>query len=517
MRGSRLLRLTAVSSAVVLLFMCLLMNLPTQIFAADSTWQTIDGRKYLIDSEGNYHSKTGIDVSKWQGKIDWDQVAGDDIHFAIIRVGHGHDENWKDTYAEENIKACERLGIPYGVYFYSTAVSDAEAKEEASKLLGAIKGHNPSIGVFIDVEDTEAYEAAGIDPYTDGSTIVKFADIMLNELIKAGYTPGIYANTDYFDNVLYPASHFYSKIRWVARYYNYNTDHTDNNQAPSGSWDIWQYGSTGAVKGIDGNVDLDAMICDTYRADYSRISAAGWVDADGLRYKKEDGTFCTGWQYIDGSWYHFSDDGYMQTGWLRLKGKYYYLNSDGKMAVGWQQMTDGSWYFFYSSGLMASDGWKKIGNCWYYFDENGCMQTGWISTGGREYYLDGGGSMAAGWRQIDGVWYYFEQNGAMAHDKWVKTNNNWYYFASNGSMSVGWQFIDGSWYYLKSDGSMAYNEYYYGYWLNPDGRWTYEPRASWRTENGRWWYGDDAGWYAADMDLWIDGVPYPFDSEGYLN
>ncbi|MDD6789258.1 MAG: GH25 family lysozyme [Lachnospira sp.] len=514
MRYWRGIKAAFLSGVIFLLF--LILDFPITVSAGDCAWQTIDGRKYLIDSEGNCLSKTGIDVSKWQGKIEWDKVAEDDIHFAIIRIGHGHDENWKDTNAEENMKACERLGIPYGVYFYSSAVTNEEAKEEASKLLAAIKGYNPSIGVYIDIEDTAAYQNAGIDPYKDGSKIVKFADIMLSEIIQAGYMPGIYANTDYFDNVIYPASHFYSEIRWVARYYDYNTDHKDSNQAPSGNWDIWQYGSTGTVKGIDGNVDLDAMICESYRTDYNRISKPGWVNVDGWRYKKTDGTFCTGWQYIDGNWYWFDDSGCRQTGWLKQETEVYYLKNDGRMAVGWHQLSDGGWYFFYGSGVMARDGWKKIGECWYYFADDGCMQTGWVSSDGNRYYLDDDGVMATGWRQIDNVWYFFEPNGVMAHDRWERSADVWYYFLSDGSMAAGWQSIHGSWFYLNHNGSMAYDEYRDGYWLNADGRWTYLPRASWRFSDGRWWYGDDAGWYAANEDLWIDGVPYPFNSEGYL-
>ena len=245
---------------------------------ADSTdtgeWKNINGRKYLYNKEGNCVSTTGVDVSKWQGDIDWKKVAGDGIQFAIIRVGHGHGDNWADTYADANMKGCEENGIPYGVYFYSEATTEEEATLEANNLLKRLKGKNPQIGVFIDVEATDVYEKAGIDPYKNGEKIVELADIMLNMVSSAGYIPGIYANTDYYDNVLYPASHFYSAIRWVARYYNYNESHDDNNPIPEGNWDIWQYGSTGSVAGINGNVDLDAKLTEPYNRDYNAITSA---------------------------------------------------------------------------------------------------------------------------------------------------------------------------------------------------------------------------------------------------
>ncbi|MDD6790512.1 MAG: GH25 family lysozyme [Lachnospira sp.] len=188
-----------------------------------------------------------------------------------MRVGHGHGENWADAYADTNMDGCEENGIPYGVYYYSEATNEQEATLEANNLIERLKGRNPQLGVFVDVEATDAYQKAGIDPYKDGDKIVELADRMLSMIKKAGYVPGIYANTDYFDNVLYPASHFYSEIRWVARYYNYNSNPSDSNPIPEGDWDIWQYGSTGSVAGIDGNVDLDVKLTEPYDRDYNNI------------------------------------------------------------------------------------------------------------------------------------------------------------------------------------------------------------------------------------------------------
>lgn len=259
---------------IVLVIECAVFTVPVQADSdSSSVWKNVNGRKYLYNSNGKCISDTGIDVSRWEEDIDWEKVAGDDIQFAIIRVGHGHGDNWEDIFADANMEGCEKNGIPYGVYYYSEATTEEEAVLEANNLISRLKGRNPEIGVFVDIEATDAYEEAGINPYTEGEKIVKLADIILNMIGGAGYIPGIYANTDYFDNVLYPASHFYSAIRWVARYYNYNDNKVDSNPIPEGDWDIWQYGSTGKVSGINGNVDLDARLTEPYDRDYSDISS----------------------------------------------------------------------------------------------------------------------------------------------------------------------------------------------------------------------------------------------------
>lgn len=515
--------------AVLILDVSIIAFRPSRVEASDRTWKTIDGRKYLTDLDENLYSKTGIDVSKWQGNIDWDSVVSDDVHFAIIRIGHGHSENWLDTFAVKNMDACERLGIPYGVYFYSTAVTDDEASQEAASLTAALTGRNPSLGVFVDVEDTDAYKAAGIDPYSDGKKIVKFADIILNDIRKAGYIPGIYANTDYYDNVLYPASHFYSSIRWVARYYNYNLDHTDRNAAPAGKWDIWQYGSTGTVKGIEGNVDLDAMICDAYQSDYVKVKdsvsvSSGWTEdiESGWHYRKQDGTYYTGWNQIDGAWYYFDETGLMRTGSQNIGGTWYDFDDNGRMLTGWQKQPDGSWKYYYDSGALAQNTWVMNNDAWYYLGENGKMLTGWMKKDNAWYYLQGNGAMTTGWMQSGGTWYFFDDSGAMIQNRWEKTgdtwyyldaggamatdwkkigDNLWYYFAANGAMTENWQYINGTWYFFGMSGDMQQNRWLYWndewYYLTDSGAMAY----GWNEIDSSWYYFTDSG--AMVHDTWI--------------
>lgn len=134
--------------------------------------------------------------------------------------------------------------------------------------------------------------------------------------------------------------------------------------------------------------------------------------------------------------------------------------------------------------------------------------------------LTNGNTLAINWIITDG-WlsigekYIYIENG-LPVTGWKKIGKRWYLFDDKGVMQTGWQQYDGKWYFLKSSGAMAAGEYVQGYWLNKDGSWTYEPKASWHKDKTGWWYGDTAGWYAKNMTITIDGVKYSFDAKGYL-
>ncbi|MBO4235303.1 MAG: hypothetical protein J5928_02505 [Firmicutes bacterium] len=168
---------------------------------------------------------------------------------------------------------------------------------------------------------------------------------------------------------------------------------------------------------------------------------------------------------------------------------------------------------------IMKNSWAKEDGKWCFYVDD-VKQTGWISDGGKWYYMGTDGAMMRGWQKVDGKWYYLgwvdnPDSGAM-RTGWVHDGSNWYYMSSSGAMMTGWIQDGGTWYYLKGSGAMAANEYVSGYWLNPNGSWTYQHRASWRKSGDRWWYGDTSGWYAANVTYKIDGVYYSFDSEGWL-
>ena len=205
---------------------------------------TIHNAYIIINLFGDY--VTGIDVSKHQGKIDWQQVKNAGIEFAIIRCGYGQDRTSQDDEMfEYNVSECERLGIPYGIYLYSYAVDLDCANSEADHVLRLIKGKNPTYGIWYDLEE-ELDEFGNVIP---NDMLVNIA-ITFCEKIKAnGYDyVGIYANLNWLQTKLnderldqYP--------KWVAQW---NDECTYEKE-----YDMWQYTSSGQIPGIEGNVDLD--------------------------------------------------------------------------------------------------------------------------------------------------------------------------------------------------------------------------------------------------------------------
>ena len=264
----------------------------------------------------------------------------------------------------------------------------------------------------------------------------------------------------------------------------------------------------------------------------------GWAkDGGSWFYVLENGTKAVSWNQIDGKWYFFNDDGTMITGWEKINGYWYLFDNDGVMQTGWKQ-DNGSWYYLDpGTGAMAT-GWKKVNGNWYFFDNNsgamcsnialaendkvyvltssGTLANGWYKIGQTWYYCGSDGVAAEGWKKIDGKWYFFfREVGAMASNCWVKDNGKWYFFNDDGTMVTGWKQLGEYWYYFKSSGEMAANEYCNGYWLDADGKLTYQYVAKWTKNSTGWWYGDTSGWYAKNCSLTIDGKIYNFNASGY--
>lgn len=190
----------------------------------------------------------GIDVSKWQGKIDWDAVKADGVQFAILRAGFGGDlESQDDVYFERNVSECVRLGIPYGVYIYSYADRVEDSVSEANHMIRLLKGKKPEWPVFYDLED------ANTTGKCSNATILEIAKTFTEKLEAAGYVVGIYANK-YWNTTKLTDKWYDTKPRWIAQY---NSKCTYN-----GKYDIWQYSSSGKVNGIKGGVDMNIAYTD---------------------------------------------------------------------------------------------------------------------------------------------------------------------------------------------------------------------------------------------------------------
>lgn len=185
----------------------------------------------------------GIDVSTFQGEINWEKVKNDGIKFAILRAGYGMDiESQDDKYIERNISECERLGIPFGVYLFSYANTVAKASSEAEHTLRIVAGHKVPMGVWYDIEDNNT--SGSVDKSYLTQIIEKYCTIIK----EAGYEVGIYASLNWLRNKI-DASLQEKYPIWVAQYNNKCTYEKD--------YVMWQYTSSGKVNGISGNVDMN--------------------------------------------------------------------------------------------------------------------------------------------------------------------------------------------------------------------------------------------------------------------
>lgn len=180
-----------------------------------------------------------IDVSQWQGVIDWDSVTNH-IDGAIIRCGWGSDYiGQDDTQFSRNIAECERLGIPYGVYLYSYATSKDMARSEANHALRLVSGHKLALPIYFDSEESGTEYAAK-------ENAIAFCEVIQN----AGYDAGVYASLSWWNNYLQGVT---GVSKWCAHW---------QTSSAGMECDIWQYTSDGNISGINGRVDLNECYID---------------------------------------------------------------------------------------------------------------------------------------------------------------------------------------------------------------------------------------------------------------
>lgn len=228
---------------------------------------------YGIQKSGSVLAN-GIDVSYAQKEPDWDKVkASGEVDFVLIRAGYGREISQIDSQFERNYRECRRLGIPCGAYWYSYAMSAAEAQQEARVFLQAIKGKQFEYPVYMDLEEPKQFALGK-------AKCSEIAEAFLSVIEKAGYYAGLYCSTSYL------ASHISDSVKnryvlWVAQY---NSKCTCKN-----SYGIWQYGvaghpehdtfNTGSVTGISGRCDLDYCYVD-YPAIIKKSGLNGFAKAE---------------------------------------------------------------------------------------------------------------------------------------------------------------------------------------------------------------------------------------------
>lgn len=209
-----------------------------------------------VSNPGNTY---GIDVSSHNGSIRWKEVAENGVEFAVIRAGsRGYRDGVikEDAQFKRNMHHAWFHHVDRGVYFYSQAVDETEAREEAEAVLKSINGASLALPVFLDLEDTGTGGKGRADGLTKAQrtqVALAFADVVRDK----GYTPGVYANRWFLQNQLDTDALRDAGISiWLAEY--------TSRERPkfTGEYDYWQYSEKGTVPGIDTSVDLDRTSAD---------------------------------------------------------------------------------------------------------------------------------------------------------------------------------------------------------------------------------------------------------------
>ena len=219
----------------------------------DKTLVQKNDKGYITYESDKYTSRIGIDVSRYQGEIDWKQVKDAGVEFAIIRLGYrgyGTGKIVTDTYFHKNIKGALAQGLDVGVYFFSQAITPEEGAEEARYCLNALKGYNITYPIIFDWEPyPDSYDARTKD--LDDSILTQCAVSFCETVKAAGYQPMVYANLTYF-YLHFDMTKLADYPFWLAQYSAKPTFYYHFN--------IWQYSSTLEVPGIEGNVDMNVHL-----------------------------------------------------------------------------------------------------------------------------------------------------------------------------------------------------------------------------------------------------------------
>ncbi len=201
---------------------------------------------HFIENYQTEDSKIGIDVSKWQGSIDWQSVKDGGVNFVLMRLGTqkgiGEDSKLDDTFVK-NVEGARAVGLDVGVYYYSYASSIKEVKEQAKWVVKQLKPYQLTLPVAFDWECWSLFNELGISIYD----LNKIATTFSSELQKQGYDTLLYGSKKYLENIWDTEAHEV----WLAHY----TDQTTYQKR----YRFWQLSNTGKVPGIDGFVDIDVM------------------------------------------------------------------------------------------------------------------------------------------------------------------------------------------------------------------------------------------------------------------
>lgn len=428
-------------------------------------WGTYNNTKAFFDYQNNLfvqQAKGVIDVSEWQGDIDWAKAKADGVEGVIIRLGYGEGNN-TDKKARRNISECKRLGIPFGIYWYSYADTPSIAKGEGADVVAKLKqfGVNASDLAYPVYYDLEKWTWKGHQPPTDPNVYNDIVNNWYSALQSAGYKNlSVYSYTSYLQGPLNHAD-IYAKTTWVAQY----GARMGFDSFPTNSRG-WQYTSSGKVDGISGTVDMNAFGHKEF------VNGGHWVTKNGQKYWRDsDGSLARSKEIYDpesnacywidsdgtmahdkdvylrsngGKWVRYDSNGHMIKGEDFRYGVWYNFDfTTGAMSKGMTYLSNGNKWVYYDmvTGKMAHGeaylNFDKEHSGWYLFDNiTGARCTGDIfirANGGKWVRYDQKtGKMVKGLQKQNGLWYYFDPvTGAMAHgNTWVPQWQAWHYFDS---------------------------------------------------------------------------------------
>ena len=205
----------------------------------------------ILDNYKTDKTKIGIDVSKWQGEIDWEKVKNAGVEFAIIRVGYQTDydgENVVDPYFLANIEGAKRVGLPVGIYYYSYAKNVDQAIQQAEWVNKQLSEYQIDLPIAFDWESWNSFNKAGMSFYTINKAANEFLNVVAP---SSSYRKGmLYSSKSYLEKIWYPTEH----DTWLAHYTN-QTNY-------QGKYKLWQMCDIGRVDGINTNVDINIMYLD---------------------------------------------------------------------------------------------------------------------------------------------------------------------------------------------------------------------------------------------------------------
>ena len=408
--------------------------------------------KYIHDDRFKNHTiKEGIDVSKYQGEINWNEVKNSGIDFAFIRIAYRGSSQGVlsiDPYAERNLKGASEAGIPIGVYIFSQAITPKEAQEEARFLLENTKNFNISLPYVMDFEYVGSSSGRLYDANLSRQEATNICRTFCDTINDAGFTPMIYANLSMLENNLYASQISKDYPIWLARYNSY--------AGYDGDYEFWQYSSTGTVNGISGNVDKNFWY--TEKAELIKINNEYYYYQNGKFQEDYNGLL----QYNENL----------------------YLIKQGKWAATYEGLystSDGNLNYI-KNGIMQTtyNGLVKHKNGIWYYIKNGEAQLSYTGLAkhstGTWYYVENGKAQLSYTglaKHSTGTWYYVENGKAqLSYTGLAKHSTGTWYYIKNGKAQLGYTGLakhsTGTWYYIKNGkwdkeytGKVKYGSKYY--------------------------------------------------------